>query len=853
MADKETVDKLIEWELSMYIDTFKRHDIDLIALAHLDRSEYLKELVPSWGHQIKLKAKIQEFRNSNEKDTELFNGSNISIFNLETESLVSGTSTPVEEILSTEGDIDITSENLTLVKRPISSHLEKILEYPIDNLPGPSSQTQLCTIATLDSFSINKEADDLQSLLSKTTEGRHIIKEKKLNEKSRQQLCQIIAREILASDAQNSVTCFTYRQWIKQIVEFFPNENSDTYFRTAVINCQKKSLGKLYHCVGNLKKKYRDQGIIASRRSGSSKLSAHSECIRPIPNIVIEAIQSNNVEEVNVEADLEWLRHSTEPINIVLEKWKTTAKERLYRVFSTTGPSTDDYMTEFPCIKKSYAFDLVSIDFEYSFPELTNNLFERFPLIKTKLYDITSKRRINDTLVAAALNLRNEDELKSNFGAFLIIPHLLNVFTLKTPKRKIRLSHAEIRENFICLVPDDHLVIDHIEARRTKKENLQMTLQPYIIAVGRDITNISRYIVLINECQYSFDTIVAAIDMCFKSMWVMNIAYPPEYFSVKAKMSQSVADDAQREAFSFFHAGPVSLNLIEPNFILGNLSAATDISTIMKYKISHILTIDTCPLPRQILELKHLTTKFIQLSDLPKEDLLKYLDETKDFIDDGLKSGVVLVHCYYGVSRSATVVIAYVMQKYQLSYAEAFEMVKNKRSIVFPNQGFVSQLKLYKEMGYKIDKNHMKYKLYRLGMAADKVKQAKILPQDFFDLIKPDPGLIRIQPEPNVYRCKKCRRIVASESNLIIHQDGQSANKVYCNKTYFIEPLSWMNNITQTTQGKLHCPKCGTKLGSFSWIMGCQCPCGCQVAPAFYLTPSKVDWTNVVKNVEVTI
>lgn len=53
----------------------------------------------------------------------------------------------------------------------------------------------------------------------------------------------------------------------------------------------------------------------------------------------------------------------------------------------------------------------------------------------------------------------------------------------------------------------------------------------------------------------------------------------------------------------------------------------------------------------------------------------------------GLSKGVVLVHCYFGVSRSATVVIAYIMKKYQLTYTEAFEKVKSKRHIVFPNQG----------------------------------------------------------------------------------------------------------------------------------------------------------------------
>ncbi|KAK9890501.1 hypothetical protein WA026_010580 [Henosepilachna vigintioctopunctata] len=296
-----------------------------------------------------------------------------------------------------------------------------------------------------------------------------------------------------------------------------------------------------------------------------------------------------------------------------------------------------------------------------------------------------------------------------------------------------------------------------------------------------------------------------------------------------------------------FNLGPINVDLIEPNLYLGGLAAAKDVGTLSKLKITHILTIDCCPLPRQILELKELNIKFVQLSDQPKEDILSSFDDTYLFIEDGIQKGNVLVHCYFGVSRSATLVIAYIMKKYSLNYVDAFQKVKLKRSIVYPNHGFVSQLHLYKEMGYTTDKNNMKYKIFRLNMAADRFKKIKILPQNFHDCIKPDPGLTQSQPECNVYRCKKCRRIVAAESNLLTHKDK---NEI-CKKTYFIEPLQWMN-IAQTDQGKLYCPKCQNKLGSFSWVMGCQCPCGVQIAPAFYLKPSKIDFTNVVQNVEVT-
>ncbi|CAG9768546.1 unnamed protein product [Ceutorhynchus assimilis] len=302
-----------------------------------------------------------------------------------------------------------------------------------------------------------------------------------------------------------------------------------------------------------------------------------------------------------------------------------------------------------------------------------------------------------------------------------------------------------------------------------------------------------------------------------------------------------------REDFSL---GPISYDRIETNLYLGGVAAATDIDTLNKLGITYILTIDTCPLPRNISELNHIKIKFIQLADFPKEDLISHFDDTNAFIQEALHNNkAILVHCYFGISRSATVVLAYMMKKNQLSYTEAYNKLKSKRSLVFPNKGFVTQLRLYKEMGYKIDPSYTKYKMFRLSVAADKVAKAKILPQNFLNLIQPDPGLVQSQPEPNVYRCKKCRRIIASESHLILHQEKDK--QIKCVNTFFVEPITWMN-VAQTTQGKLHCPKCNHKVGSFSWVMGCQCPCGIQVAPAFYLVPSKVDFTNVVKNVEMT-
>lgn len=53
----------------------------------------------------------------------------------------------------------------------------------------------------------------------------------------------------------------------------------------------------------------------------------------------------------------------------------------------------------------------------------------------------------------------------------------------------------------------------------------------------------------------------------------------------------------------------------------------------------------------------------------------------------------VIVHCAAGMSRSATLVIAYLMIENRWSYEETYNYVKNKRPIIDPNIGFVKQLK----------------------------------------------------------------------------------------------------------------------------------------------------------------
>ena len=55
----------------------------------------------------------------------------------------------------------------------------------------------------------------------------------------------------------------------------------------------------------------------------------------------------------------------------------------------------------------------------------------------------------------------------------------------------------------------------------------------------------------------------------------------------------------------------------------------------------------------------------------------------------------VLVHCRAGVSRSATLVIAYLMKRHGMSLDDALAHVRAKRPRIAPNEGFIQQLRAF--------------------------------------------------------------------------------------------------------------------------------------------------------------
>jgi protein-tyrosine phosphatase len=85
----------------------------------------------------------------------------------------------------------------------------------------------------------------------------------------------------------------------------------------------------------------------------------------------------------------------------------------------------------------------------------------------------------------------------------------------------------------------------------------------------------------------------------------------------------------------------------------------------------------------------------IELLDGPNElsSFNENIEKVADYINQKIKNNkIILVHCMAGASRSASVVIYYLMKHNNMSFIEAHNFVKNKRPIVNINKWFYKWL-----------------------------------------------------------------------------------------------------------------------------------------------------------------
>eukprot|EP01126_Amoeba_proteus_P020420 TRINITY_DN2077_c0_g1_i14.p1 TRINITY_DN2077_c0_g1~~TRINITY_DN2077_c0_g1_i14.p1 ORF type:complete len:224 (-),score=35.49 TRINITY_DN2077_c0_g1_i14:72-743(-) len=129
-------------------------------------------------------------------------------------------------------------------------------------------------------------------------------------------------------------------------------------------------------------------------------------------------------------------------------------------------------------------------------------------------------------------------------------------------------------------------------------------------------------------------------------------------------------------------------DLILEGLYLGSIMDTRSIVTLRELGIKRILSVCS----EDVYKHPEILYKKIDLQDDMNQQLLSVLPECFEFIDL-INCGNVLVHCVRGISRSASVVIAYMMVHRGMPLKEAHKFVKSKREMIYPNGNFLDQLK----------------------------------------------------------------------------------------------------------------------------------------------------------------
>ncbi|XP_017319618.1 dual specificity protein phosphatase 13 [Ictalurus punctatus] len=139
------------------------------------------------------------------------------------------------------------------------------------------------------------------------------------------------------------------------------------------------------------------------------------------------------------------------------------------------------------------------------------------------------------------------------------------------------------------------------------------------------------------------------------------------------------------------------INQVWPNVYIGNEVAARDKSMLYSMGITHIVNAASGPPhvntgPRFYRDMA-VDYYGVEADDSTDFNISVFFYPAARFIGAALSNkGKVFVHCLMGVSRSASLVLAFLMICEELTLKEAARVVRQHRDIC-PNPGFLNQLR----------------------------------------------------------------------------------------------------------------------------------------------------------------
>lgn len=384
-----------------------------------------------------------------------------------------------------------------------------------------------------------------------------------LTKANRKLLTNILAEFILEKTYRPTSSDFiTIRD---KIYGVFPNEPEYLYYAAPkeISSLQTLAKGKLFDRVKNKISRLIEKGVIEPRRKRRSKVLENSS----------DNEENHDEPSSEVTAALVVLKRARQITPDIEEKWASTSHHRLQELYRQSTETrkkakksrtskkenrndpvpdlTENYFEEFKLLKQPTGYKLLLSDFKSKFADkidllLTNwdsfaQKLKRIALSLNKIDDPVGKELLEKLKSADGRQQENPPADQNDIDCaplddngldallLLLLPSLCPptarvVIGSKTQKPSV----TESRDAFICHVTVAAEIEPLVERRRKRMAAMNATLQPFLIFLGPERWNITASYVVCDRILYKLDSVLDALDTCFKIFHAVCLSYPKE-------------------------------------------------------------------------------------------------------------------------------------------------------------------------------------------------------------------------------------------------------------------------------------------------------------------------------------
>jgi len=257
-------------------------------------------------------------------------------------------------------------------------------------------------------------------------------------------------------------------------------------------------------------------------------------------------------------------------------------------------------------------------------------------------------------------------------------------------------DHLILDRNNLFTLPNQFTLLDNLTKLTIIKNNLQ-TIPHAVFSLKKleQLTLTSNQISVISEDivhmtslkelsidKNQLEDVPAFIANCPQLEWIILEGNP---------IQQELPDEMlTKESLNIIYLFE-EMQEVVPGVFIGSHSYERRMKDVLKEKgITHILFVLNKANPSHP---EDFTYMMVDIEDSEKQHIGHHVfEEACQFISQGKESGGILVNCECGISRSATIMLSYLMWSLNIPYEEAFLLLRRKRPAVKPNLGFKRQL-----------------------------------------------------------------------------------------------------------------------------------------------------------------